>query len=81
MACWRSPTFLTAAGGSAGIDMAMHLLTKLKSRSGARLAQMFMEYDPRPPFGAIDWNGADRALADMIRSSTAIGNTREGERT
>jgi transcriptional regulator GlxA family with amidase domain len=54
--------YLTAAGGSAGIDMALHLLSRLKSRSGARLAQTFIEYDPRPPFGAIDRGAATGRL-------------------
>jgi len=70
--------YLTAAGGSAGIDMALHLLARLKSRSGAHLAQMFMEYDPQPPFGGIDASIADRDLAAALRSSTVLRSAREG---
>ena len=58
--------FVTSAGGSAGIDMMLHLVARLKSRSRARLAQLFAEYDPQPPFGGIDWSGVDGDLAGML---------------
>ncbi len=48
-------TFVTAAGGSAGIDMMLYLVARLTSKAGARLAQLATEYDPQPPFGGIDW--------------------------
>lgn len=48
---------LTAAGGSAGIDMMLYLLAKLKSRASASLTQVVIEYDPHPPFGDL---GASR---------------------
>ena len=58
--------FLTSAGGSAGIDMMLHLVARLKSKSRARLAQLLAEYDPQPPFGGIDWSGVDGDLAGML---------------
>jgi transcriptional regulator GlxA family with amidase domain len=60
--------FLTAAGGSAGIDMMLALLARWKSRSGAQLAQLFMEYDPEPPFGPLDPAGGDAELAELLRT-------------
>ena len=60
--------FLTAAGGSAGIDMMLVLLARWKSRSGAQLAQLFMEYDPEPPFGPLDPAGGDAELAELLRT-------------
>src|SRR3712207_5657189 len=45
--------FLTSAGGSAGIDLMLHLVARLKSQSRSKLAQLITEYDPRPPFGGI----------------------------
>ena len=60
--------FLTAAGGSAGIDMLLALLARWKSRSGAQLAQLFMEYDPEPPFGPLDPAGGDAELAELLRT-------------
>jgi transcriptional regulator GlxA family with amidase domain len=59
--------FLTAAGGAAGIDMMLALLARLASPSAARLAQLFMEYDPEPPFGPIDREGADEDLVRVVR--------------
>ncbi|MEU1290103.1 DJ-1/PfpI family protein [Kitasatospora sp. NPDC005856] len=49
---------ITAAGVSAGIDMALHLVGRLAGHDVARTVQLFIEYDPEPPFGAIDWTAA-----------------------
>lgn len=56
--------FITAAGVSAGIDMGLFLSSKLTSIERAKEMQRGMEYDPEPPFGRIDWTGAD-ALIQM----------------
>jgi transcriptional regulator GlxA family with amidase domain len=69
--------FWTAAGGAAGIDMSLALLARLTSESAARLAQLFIEYDPEPPFGGIDRSGADDELAALLRSPSPSG-TRKG---
>lgn len=47
---------LTAAGVSAGIDMALRLLELLVDDTAAKAAQLMIEYDPKPPFdaGAVD---------------------------
>ncbi|MYV89960.1 DJ-1/PfpI family protein [Streptomyces sp. SID1034] len=50
---------LTAAGVSAGIDMALHLVERLAGEQTARTVQLFIEYDPQPPLGGIDWQSAD----------------------
>ncbi|MEU9045220.1 MULTISPECIES: DJ-1/PfpI family protein [unclassified Kitasatospora] len=50
---------ITAAGVSAGIDMALHLVGRLAGLDVARTVQLFIEYDPEPPFGPIDWTAAD----------------------
>ena len=41
---------ITAAGVSAGIDMALRLVELLVDRQAAEAAQLMIEYDPRPPF-------------------------------
>ncbi len=41
--------FLTAAGGSAGIDVMLYLVSTLKGVAGAKLAQLATEYDPSRP--------------------------------
>jgi len=43
---------VTAAGVSAGIDMALWLLGQLRGEAAARATQRYLEYDPRPPFAA-----------------------------
>ena len=43
---------VTAAGVSAGIDMALHLAAQIAGDDAAQLIQLFTEYDPQPPFDA-----------------------------
>ncbi|MDI2126545.1 DJ-1/PfpI family protein [Yinghuangia seranimata] len=50
---------ITAAGVSAGIDMALHLVERLAGAQTARHVQLFLEYDPQPPQGPLDWTEFD----------------------
>ncbi|GAA3446983.1 DJ-1/PfpI family protein [Planomonospora venezuelensis] len=52
---------VTAAGVSAGIDMALALAGRLAGEETARTVQLMIEYDPQPPYGPIDWAAVDRA--------------------
>ena len=45
---------ITAAGVSAGIDMALYLLGVLKSPQIARTVQRGIEYDPSPPYADVE---------------------------
>jgi transcriptional regulator GlxA family with amidase domain len=67
---------LTAAGGTSGIDMTLHLVARFKSESSARLAQLMTEYDPQPPFGGIvaDWTSAGSELARTLRGGSSAGD-------
>jgi len=49
--------FITAAGTSGGIDMALYLVAKWKSEQEAKSIQTVIEYDPHPPFGGIEQDG------------------------
>jgi transcriptional regulator GlxA family with amidase domain len=40
---------ITAAGVSAGIDMALHLVARLHSTERAREVRRYIQYDPAPP--------------------------------
>jgi transcriptional regulator GlxA family with amidase domain len=40
---------ITAAGVSAGIDMALHLVVRLHSRERAQEVRRYIQYDPEPP--------------------------------
>ena len=44
-----SGAVITAAGVSAGIDMALHLVARLSSKERAREVRRAIQYDPEPP--------------------------------
>lgn len=48
----RSGKIVTAAGVSAGIDLALWLAGEIHGRERAEAIQLMIEYDPRPPFDA-----------------------------
>jgi len=48
----RDGNVVTAAGVSAGIDMALWLVGQLHGIDCARQVQRWIEYDPAPPYGA-----------------------------
>jgi len=58
---------VTAAGVSAGIDMALRLLELLVDDVAAQAAQVFIEYDPQPPFDA----GHPSKVSDEVRARLA----------
>jgi hypothetical protein len=53
--------FITSAGVSAGIDMAVALAARLTDEKTARTIQLILEYSPKPPFGDIDQTKVDAA--------------------
>jgi transcriptional regulator GlxA family with amidase domain len=57
---------ITAAGVSAGIDMALALAARLAGDTVARSIQAIIEYEPQPPFGHVDWDWVERS--DLKRS-------------
>ncbi len=48
----RQGRIITAAGVSAGIDMALYLAGEIAGAKEAQTIQLMMEYDPKPPFDA-----------------------------
>ncbi|MFF9900477.1 DJ-1/PfpI family protein [Streptomyces longispororuber] len=58
----ESGKFITAAGVSAGLDMALRLVARLTDDDTARAVQLAVEYDPRPPFDAGDARKASDEL-------------------
>jgi transcriptional regulator GlxA family with amidase domain len=59
---------MTAAGVSAGIDMALTLAAKISGQDVAERLQLGIEYDPDPPFDVGAPDKAKPALVDMLRS-------------
>jgi transcriptional regulator GlxA family with amidase domain len=50
---------ITAAGVSAGIDMALQLAARLAGEEHAHRIQTILEYDPSPPLGPMRWSPDD----------------------
>lgn len=46
----RSGKIVTAAGVSAGLDLALWLVNELRGPDEAQVVQLLAEYDPQPPF-------------------------------
>lgn len=62
---------VTAAGVSAGIDMALTLLAEVSDVPTAQAAQLAIEYDPCPPFTAGSPATAPEGLAERALSLIA----------
>ena len=59
---------VTAAGVSAGIDMALSLAEKIAGRQVAEAIQLGIEYDPQPPFDAGSPEKAPKEVVEALRS-------------
>ena len=59
---------VTAAGVSAGIDMALHLAGRIAGEEVAQTIQLYIEYDPQPPFDA---GSPAKAPADLVARTRA----------
>ncbi len=62
---------ITAAGVSAGIDMALHLASRLHGDDIAKAIQLGIEYDPQPPFDAGTPEKAGPELAELVNAMFA----------
>ncbi len=61
---------VTAAGVSAGIDMALALAAQIAGREIAEAIQLGIEYDPEPPFAAGSPQKAPAAVRAMLESGS-----------
>lgn len=59
---------ITAAGVSAGIDMALYLAVQEAGEAFARAIQLSIEYDPAPPFNAGSPAKASPEAVALVRS-------------
>ncbi|MFH9726614.1 DJ-1/PfpI family protein [Streptomyces sp. NPDC017254] len=55
--------YVTAAGVSSGIDMALHLLGRIGGAELAQSVQLLTEYDPQPPYDA---GSPEKAPAEIV---------------
>ncbi|HEX2026997.1 MAG TPA: DJ-1/PfpI family protein [Nitriliruptorales bacterium] len=63
---WDHP-YVTAAGVSAGIDLALALVCRLHGKELAQRIQLAMEYDPQPPFAAGSASTAPEPVVSYLR--------------
>jgi putative intracellular protease/amidase len=61
---------VTAAGVSAGIDMALALAAKVAGDTAAQAIQLGIEYDPQPPFDAGSPDKAPAELVELLRGGS-----------
>jgi putative intracellular protease/amidase len=59
--------YVTAAGVSAGIDMALDLSGRIGGANTAQAIQLMIEYDPRPPYSAGSPRSAPPDLVASMR--------------
>lgn len=64
----RAGKVITAAGVSAGIDMALGLLAELSGEGIAQAVQLAIEYDPEPPFDAGHPSKAPAEIVELVRA-------------
>jgi transcriptional regulator GlxA family with amidase domain len=59
---------VTAAGVSAGIDMALALAARIAGDAVAQAIQLGIEYDPQPPFDAGSPSKAPAEIVELLRN-------------
>ncbi len=59
---------ITAAGVTAGIDMALHLVGREAGPEVAQAVQLGIEYDPDPPFNSGSPEKAPKAIVELVTS-------------
>jgi transcriptional regulator GlxA family with amidase domain len=62
---------VTAAGVSAGIDMALWLAGQIAGEEVAKAIQLGIEYDPQPPFDSGSISKASPETMELVRLAMA----------
>jgi transcriptional regulator GlxA family with amidase domain len=75
----ESGKIVTAAGVSAGIDMALRLAARIAGDDFARAVQLGIEYDPDPPFDAGSPEKVPTEVADTLRSLLSSARAARGQ--
>jgi transcriptional regulator GlxA family with amidase domain len=68
---------VTAAGVSAGIDMALTLAARIAGDTVAQAIQLGIEYDPQPPFDAGSPRKAPAEVVELVRSRSPRAQARD----
>ncbi|WP_030542874.1 DJ-1/PfpI family protein [Streptomyces albus] len=64
--------YATAAGVSAGIDLALQLTGRMAGDRVAEAVQLVVEYDPQPPYTTGSTATAPAALVESLRESNLV---------
>lgn len=67
----RQGKIWTAAGVSAGIDLALTLVAEIHGPDVAQAVQLGIEYDPQPPFDSGSPSKAAPEILDLVRAVAA----------
>jgi putative intracellular protease/amidase len=70
---------VTAAGVSAGIDMALTLAANIAGDTVAQAIQLGIEYDPQPPFDAGSPHKAPAEIVELLRNLSRFEAQGEGQ--
>ena len=65
----RNGKIITAAGVSAGLDMALYLAGEIAGKPLAEAIQLGLEYDPHPPFDSGSPQKASEATINLLKGS------------
>ncbi len=65
---------VTAAGVTAGIDMALHLVSREAGPEVAQAIQLGIEYDPDPPFDCGSPEKAPAEIVELVRAVSSAGD-------
>jgi transcriptional regulator GlxA family with amidase domain len=69
---------VTAAGVSAGIDMALSLAARIAGERVAQAIQLGIEYDPQPPFDAGSPRKAPAEVVEAVTRARVLRQSRSG---
>jgi transcriptional regulator GlxA family with amidase domain len=64
----RAGKIVTAAGVAAGIDLGLWLVGEIAGRQHAEMVQLFIEYDPQPPYDAGHPSKASKTVIDHAKT-------------
>jgi transcriptional regulator GlxA family with amidase domain len=59
--------FISSAGVSAGIDMALYMVSIIAGDQAAKMIQLAIEYDPQPPFDCGSPDKAPKEIVDRLK--------------
>lgn len=72
--------YATAAGVSAGIDMALALVARIAGDQEAQRIQLQIEYDPQPPFASGSPRTARPEITEPLRAASRFARREPGPR-